>query len=84
MPAASNIVGAGLVQRFCRVEDGDVVWLRAVLEAYDGLACLYGDGSGVVALTTTESRVAELDALIAALCEEAALQPLPEASVTRG
>jgi hypothetical protein len=59
-----------------RVADGDVVWLRSVLEGYDGLAALYGDGSGTVTLTTTVSRAQELDELLVDLCREADLQPL--------
>jgi hypothetical protein len=44
-----------------------------VIEGYDGLASLYGDGSGIVTLTTTASRAAELDELLTELCGEAAL-----------
>jgi hypothetical protein len=66
----------GLIQRRVRVADADVVWLRSVLEAYDGLASLYGDGSGVVALTTTPCQADELDALLDDLAREAALQRL--------
>jgi hypothetical protein len=70
------LVGPGLHTRRVRVADGDVVWLRSVLEGYDGLAALYGDGSGTVTLTTTESRAEELDALLADLCAEADIQAL--------
>jgi hypothetical protein len=55
------------------VADRDVVWLRAVLEGYDGLGALYGDGSGIVTVTTTISRALELDSLIGELSTEAAL-----------
>ena len=37
------IAGDGLTQRRLRVANADVVWLRSVLEGYDGLAALYGD-----------------------------------------
>lgn len=56
-----------------RAADRDVVWLRSVLEGYDGLASLYGDGSGVITLTTTSSQASELDALVSELCREAPL-----------
>ena len=72
----SPIAGPGLASRRLRVADGDVVWLRSVLEAYDGLAGLYGDGSGVVTLTTTESQAHELDALIDELARESAIARL--------
>jgi hypothetical protein len=67
------IVGDGLCLRRLRVADADVVWLRSVLEGYDGLASLYGDGSGVVTLTTPHAMAAELDALLDELCVEAVL-----------
>jgi hypothetical protein len=73
MPPESAIVGEGLTLRRLRVADADVVWLRSVLEGYDGLAGLYGDGSGVVTLTTSDALAAELDALLDELCGEAAL-----------
>lgn len=76
MSKTTPLLGPGLHTRRVRVADGDVVWLRSVLEGYDGLAALYGDGSGTVTLTTTESRAHELDTLLADLCHEADLQPL--------
>lgn len=78
MSADTLIEGPGLTQRRIRVANQDVVWLRCVLEAYDGLATLYGDGSGIVTLSTPCDRIAELDALIDALRAEAALTPLPD------
>ena len=53
--------------------DPDVVWLRSIIEGYDGLASLYGDGTGIVALTTTRSRALELATLVSELCAEAPL-----------
>lgn len=73
---ATPPLGPGMACRRLRAGDADVVWLRAVVEAYDGLATLYGDGSGVVELITTRSRLEELDALIDELCREAMLQRL--------
>jgi hypothetical protein len=74
---AKPLHGTGLTRRRIRVADGDVVWLRSVLEGYDGLASLHGDGSGIVTLSTTHALTAELDALIDDLCAEAALTRLP-------
>jgi hypothetical protein len=68
--------GPGLTLRRLRVADADVVWLRSVLEAYEGLAGLYGDGSGVVTLTTTDCQAHELDALLDELAREAAIHRL--------
>jgi hypothetical protein len=73
---AQLIPGDGLFHRKLRVADADVVWLRSILEAYEGLAALHGDGSGVVTLTTTLSQAGDLDALIDELAAEARLQRL--------
>jgi Domain of unknown function (DUF4911) len=70
---ASLLSGPGLVLRRLRVADDDVVFLRSVIEGYDGLAALHGDGSGVVSLCAPESRAAELDELIRDLASELAL-----------
>ena len=77
MSSAPLISGQGLVQRRLRVADPDVVWLRSVLEAYEGLAGLYGDRSGVVTLTTTACQAHELDVLLSELACEAAIHLLP-------
>jgi len=63
--------GDGLVTRRLRLADRDVVWLRSVLEGYDGLASLHGDRSGVVTLIAPAQRARELDALLDDLEREA-------------
>lgn len=73
MPVAEFLASPDLYSVRLRVANHDVVWLRSVLEGYDGLGALYGDGSGVVTVTTTASRAQELDALLGELCAEAAL-----------
>jgi hypothetical protein len=70
------LLDRGLTLRRLRVADADVVWLRSVLEAYDGLASLHGDGSGVVTLTTTPCQTRELDELLDDLVAEAPLHRL--------
>ena len=67
-----------LCRRRVRVAGDDEVWLRSVLEAYDGLALLYADGTGTVTLAAPLGRAAELDALLAELIAEANLHLLPE------
>jgi hypothetical protein len=67
------LLGEGLVARALHLQDADVVWLRGVLEGYEELASLFGDGSGEVVLACPESRVAELDALLADLSAELGL-----------
>jgi len=65
--------GEGLVGRRVRVADRDVVWLRSVLEGYEGLALLYGDRTGVVTLVAPLERAEELDALLLDLAAESSL-----------
>ena len=73
MPAPDLSRDAALARRRLRVAGDDIVWLRSILEGYDGLAALYGDGSGVVTVMAPKERAAELDALLAELAREAAL-----------
>ena len=54
-----------------RVTEADHVWLRSILEAYEGLVTWRMDPGGVFALTAPPGREAELDALLADLCREA-------------
>jgi hypothetical protein len=75
MPAPP-VVGEGLVLRRLRLRDEDVVWLRGVLEGYDGIASLFGDGSGEIILAVPEDRVAELDALLRDLTAEGLPAPI--------
>ncbi|MDH5671622.1 MAG: DUF4911 domain-containing protein [Myxococcales bacterium] len=72
-------LGPGLTQRRLRVADADVVLLRAILEAYDGLALIFGSGDGTVSVITTGAQQAALDALLGELRDELAVVPLPAA-----
>lgn len=78
MPAPDLGDDPSLARRRLRVSNADVVWLRSILEGYDNLAQLYGDGSGVVVVIAPQERAAELDALLAELASEASLSPLDE------
>lgn len=69
-------MGPGLVCRTFRVDDAEVVWLRSILEGYEGLAHLTGDGSGIIAVISTSSRQGELDEVLADLGEEVPLVPV--------
>lgn len=73
---AERPAGEGLINRRLRVAPEEVVWVRAIVEAYDGLALIYGDGSGVIELISTPSQAASLDALVQALAEEGEVTPL--------
>jgi hypothetical protein len=73
---APPVLGEGLIERRLRLRDEDVVWLRGVLEGYDGIASLFGDGSGEIILAVPADRIAELDALLADLASEGLPLPL--------
>jgi hypothetical protein len=60
-----------------RVADPDVVFVRSVLEAYDGLVQWSGDGSGVLTLTVPVAQQASLEELLRDLAAEVSLQVLP-------
>jgi hypothetical protein len=72
--------GAGLVARRVRIRRRDAARLRAIIEAYDGLAFLYGDGTGGVFMITPGARAAELDGLLLDLRAELDLTVLPPLS----
>jgi hypothetical protein len=76
MPAPDPSLDPRLARRRIRLSGEDEVWLRSVLDAYEGLALLYGDGSGTVTLATPLERSAELDSLLAELASEARLHVL--------
>jgi hypothetical protein len=48
--------GTGLVRRTLDVRADLVVWVRSVVESYDGLGFLYGDGGGDIVLVTTDDQ----------------------------
>jgi hypothetical protein len=75
---AGLLAGRGLRAIRVRAADRDVVWLRSVLESYEGLAALHGDGSGLLTVTATCERAAELLALLEELGREVPLQILPD------
>ncbi len=76
MPVAP-VLGEGLVTRTLRIADEDVVWLRGVLDGYEGLAMLFGDGTGKITLAAPSDRENELDALLADLKLEAEFTEIP-------
>jgi hypothetical protein len=65
-----------MLARRVRVADPDVVFVRSVLEAYDGLVQWSGDGSGVLTLTVPAGQAETLDGLLNDLAGEVALQVL--------
>lgn len=64
------LIGSELVQRRIRVQARDVVYLKGILEASEGLAHLFAERGGDVVIAAHPSRVAELDELLEDVAEE--------------
>ena len=75
-PDNDALLGQGLHTRRLRLSGDDLVWLRSLLEAYDGLGFVVGEGGGVVHVVTTTAQAATLDELLNDLQTEASFQLL--------
>ncbi|MEN9580993.1 MAG: hypothetical protein RJA70_4002 [Pseudomonadota bacterium] len=71
---------SGLVERRIVVAAKDVVYVRGIFEASDGVAAVYSVAGGDLTLAATPSRVAELDQILADLACELGADMLTEAS----
>jgi hypothetical protein len=63
-------VGEGMVTRKVVVRAADVVLLKGIVEAHDGIAQVFGEHGGELVLASPSSRERELEALVSDLCEE--------------
>lgn len=63
-------VGEGMVVRRLLVHAKDVVYLKGIVEASEGIAQVFGEKGGELTLASPVERKAELDALVKDLCEE--------------
>jgi hypothetical protein len=57
------LVGAGMVTRRLVVRAPDVAFLKGIVEAHDGLACVFAEQGGDLVLAAPADREAELAAL---------------------
>jgi uroporphyrinogen-III synthase len=64
------LLGRGLVGRGFRVPAREVVFVKAVLDASDGLGAVFAERGGDLVVFTTESQVRELDRLLHDLVPE--------------
>ncbi len=60
----------GMITRELVVRAEDVVFLKGVVEAHDGLAQVFGERGGELVITAPVSRERELDELVRDLCAE--------------
>ncbi len=61
-----------MVSRKIVVRARDVVFLKGIVEAHDGIAQVYGEHGGDLIITAPKSREHELDELVADLRRELA------------
>jgi len=59
-----------MVSRRIVIRAQDVVFLKGVVEAHDGIAQVYGERGGELVITAPKSRERELDELVADLTRE--------------
>ncbi len=67
---AEILVGPGLVTRRVRANQRDIVFIKGVFEASEGVGILFAHHDGSVVLAAPVSRAAELDELIDDLAGE--------------
>lgn len=63
-------VGEGMVSRAIVIRAADVVFLKGIVEAHDGLAQIFGERGGELLIAAPANRERELDALVRDLCAE--------------
>jgi hypothetical protein len=68
--STAPLLGRGLVARRFSVDKEDVVFVKGVLEASEGLGALFAERGGELVIAAPESRAAELDEVLADLQRE--------------
>jgi hypothetical protein len=76
-------VGEGMVTRRLLVRAKDVVFVKGLIEASEGLAQLFAESGGDVTLAAPACREAELDALVEDLVAEVGAQRVMPSSPAR-
>ncbi len=65
-----EVVSKGMIARRVDVAPRDVVYLKGILEASEGLAALFAERGGELVITSPLDRAEELDVLLRDLAEE--------------
>ena len=65
--SAQPLLGEGLAAREIRVRDEDVVFVKGVLEASEGLGVVFAERGGALLVVTPVGRDAEIEELLADL-----------------
>jgi hypothetical protein len=64
------MLGEGMVSREVRIRAPDVVFLKGIVEASEGLAAVFAERGGDLTIASPADREAELDELVDDLCRE--------------
>jgi len=70
MKSVPPLIGHGMVTRAIVVRAADVVLLKGIVEAHDGLAQVFAEHGGDLVIAAPADRARELDALVESLCAE--------------
>ena len=71
------LMGEGMYGQRILISGEDLVWLRALIEAQDGLGFVYSRGDGVVYVVTTADQQRDLDSLLRSEAEAGTLTCVP-------
>jgi len=61
---AESLLGPWLTTRKLVVHPKDVVFVKSIVQASDGLCCVFSDGGGELTLAAAEDRAADLQRLV--------------------
>lgn len=61
---APPMIGPGMVSRRVVCDAADALLVKAVLEAHEGVASIFGEERGILVVAAPSDREAELDALM--------------------
>lgn len=70
MPLSVDEASRGLVVRSFRVAPPDVVFVKSVLEASEGIACIFAESGGELCIASPVGREVELGVLLTDLARE--------------
>jgi len=70
LPTATSMLLDGLAFRRIRVAARDVVFVKGLIEASEGLAVVFADSGGELTLATSPSQAGRLDEIIADLTQD--------------
>ena len=70
MKSVAPLVGPGMVTRRMIVASEDVVFVKGIVDALEGLAQVFAEKGGELTLAAPADRARELDAVVDDLCAE--------------